>query len=357
MQKILTRGLFASLVLFGLTAFAPASLAATTTVEGTLTAISGTTLPAVLTVQSGVTTYTVNVTSSTVLVRLFNGPSTLEEFAISDLLRVEGTVTGTTIDATKIKNLSIQRKSSFFWGMILSIDSTNKTFTLDPQHRRSLPDQTVITTASTKFFQGNRQGEFSDLVVGMNVRVVGLWRKSLNRITADRILIKLTEINGRVTAVDCTAKTMTVVTNKGKKSEHSWAVNLTDKTVVRDKNLNQITCIDVKVNHRVHVRGLKTGTLTMNALQIWDRGAKKTQNKWEGTILSLDATTKTFVLDLKKGTDPTVQVTAETILVNDNGTVIAFADLVVGHKLQVRGTLSDTTVTANLVIDKSLPAD
>ncbi len=357
MPKALTRGLFVSLVLFGLAAFAPPGLAATTMVEGTLVAISGTTLPAVLTVQSGVTTYTVNVTASTTLVRKFNGPSTLEEFAISDLLRVEGTVTGTTIDTTRIKNLSIQLKGSLFWGTILSIDATNKTFVLDPQHRKSLPDQTVITTASTKFFQGNRQGEFSDLAVGMNVRIVGLWRKLLNRVTADRILIKLTEINGTVTAVDCAAKTMTVVTNKGKKSEHSWTVNLTDKTVVRDKNLNQITCADVKVNHRVHVRGLRTGTLMLNALQIWDRGAKKTQNKWEGTVLSLDATTKTFVLDLKKGTDPTVQVTPETILVNDNGTVITFADLVVGHKVQVRGTLSGAIVTANLVMDKSLPAD
>ncbi|MBI4090126.1 MAG: hypothetical protein HY421_01870 [Candidatus Kerfeldbacteria bacterium] len=327
------------------------------TVEGTLVAISGTSLPAVLTVQSGVTTYTVNVSSSTVLVRKFNAPSTLEEFAIGDLLRIEGTVTGTTIDpTTKIKNLSIQRKGSLFWGTILTIDATNKSFTLDPKHRKSLPDQTVLTTASTKFFQGNRAGVFDDLAVGMNVRIVGLWRKSLSRITADRILIKLTEINGTVSAVDCTAKTMTVKRNKGKSSEQTWSVAIKDDTVIRDKHLDPMTCAGIVVNDRVHVRGLKTGTFAINALQIWDRSINKTKHVWKGEISSIDTTTMSFVLDQKKGDDRTVMVTSETILVNKNGTAIAFTDLVVGHEVQVWGTLTGTTVTANLIMDKDLPS-
>lgn len=327
------------------------------TVEGTLVGISGTSLPAVLTVQSGATTYTVNVTSSTTLVRKFNGPSTLEEFGIGDLLSIEGTITGTTVDpTTKVKNLSIQRKGSLFWGTILSIDATNKTFTLDPKHRKSLPDQTVLTTASTKFFQGNRAGEFDDLAVGMNVRIVGLWRKSLSKVTADRVLIKLTSINGTVEAIDCTAMTMTVVRNKDKKSEKMWAVSLSAETVIRGKQLDAIACNDIEVDHRVHVRGLRTGTAALNALNVWDRDVNKTRRVWKGEVSSIDGTAMTFVLDQKKGDDRTVMPTTETIYVNKNGTAIVFTDLAVGHEVQVWGTLSGTTVTANLIMDKDLPA-
>lgn len=358
-MKTLVRSVSGAMFAFAMLALFSHAATADSTVEGTITAISGTTLPAVLTVQSGVTSYTVNVTSSTTLVRNFNGPSTLEEFAIGDLVVVEGTLTGTTIDATKIKNLSIQRKGSLFWGTILSIDSTNKTLVLDPKHRKNLPDQTVITTSATKFFQGNRAGDFDDLAVGMNVRIVGLWRKSLSKITADRILIKLTQINGTVSAIDCTAKTMTMLRNKGKSSEQSWTVAIKDDTVIRDKQLNIIACNDVKAGHRVHVRGLRTGELTMNALQIWDRGAKKTQNTWNGEITAIDSTNKTFELKVKgkknSSTTYTVATVAETIIVNDNGIAIAFTDLLVGHDVQVKGTLSGTTITGNLIIDKDLP--
>ncbi|MBI4426702.1 MAG: hypothetical protein HY567_03930 [Candidatus Kerfeldbacteria bacterium] len=330
------------------------------TVEGSLVAMSGTSLPAVLTVQSGATTYAVNVTVDTKLVRKFGGPSSLEEFAVGDLLSIEGTVTGTTIDATKIKNLSIQRKSSLFWGKILSIDATAKSFMLDPSKpKKNLPDQTVLTNSKTKVFQGNRAGDFDDLAVGMTVKVIGVWRKSQNQLTADRILIKLTELNGTVTAVDCTANTLMVKTKKGKQ-ETSWTVNLTSDTVIRDKNLNQIACGDVRVDHRVHVRGLRTDATSLNALQIWDRGAKKTQNTWNGEITSIDSTNKTFELKVKgkknSTTSYTVMTTVETIIVNDNGTVVAFTDLVVGHDVQVRGTSIGTNVTANLILDKDLPA-
>lgn len=352
---VTTTAALVAVALFGVIGAADAA-----TIEGSLTAISGMTMPASLSVQSGPTSYTVNVTSATELVRKFNGESTLEEFAIGDLLEVEGTVTGTVVDpTTKIKNLTIQRRGSLFWGQILSIDTVNKTFTLDPKHRKSLDDQTVFTTASTKFFQGNRQGDFDDLAIGMNVRVVGLWRKSLDKITADRILIRLTEINGTISTINCdaTPKTLTVKTNKGKKSENMWTVNLTSETILRDKELTPITCADMKANHRVHVRGLRTGSASLNALAIWDRGLKKAKVDYEGTISSIDSVAQTFVLDRKEKADLTVTLTAETIIVNDEGIAITFASLAVGHKIKVKGVLTDTTLAANLIMDKDLPED
>lgn len=335
---------------------------AATTTEGTLVSISGTTPPATIVMQSGATTYTVNVTSATTLVRKYNGASTLDEFAVADLLQVRGTMTGTTIDATWIRNMTIQRRGAAQWGKVVSIDSTAKTFVLDPMHKKSLDNQTVVTSASTKVFQGNRSGEFSDIAVGMTVKVIGVWRKSVDTINADRILIKLTELNGKVSAVDCTSTPNTITMTRGgmsklSNSSNTWTITLTEKTSLRDKRQLQISCADIKVGHMVSVRGLVTGEKTMNALNVWDKNIARAQKSWEGRIGSIDATAKSFTLTREHKDTLTVLTGAETIFVNDDGVAITFADLVVGHKVGIRGSILDLNVTANLVMDKDLPGD
>jgi hypothetical protein len=325
---------------------------------GTLTAVSGTTVPATLSLQVDTTVYTVNVTEDTKIIRKFNGESSLVELAIGDMLDVRGSLTGTTIDATRIKNLSIQRKGGSFWGSVKSIDATNKTFVLDPTFpKKTLADQTVTTTAATKIFQGNRAGEFSDIAVGMRIKVIGLWRKSANTIAADRLIIQLTELNGTVKAIDTTSTPNTITVKSERKGGKDYVVAITSKTVIRDKKLGILSLADVKVGHKVHVRGLKTGALTLNALQIVDHGAKKTQKVFNGSIVSIDSVNKTFVLDLNKGGNVNVATKTETIYVNEDGTSIVFTDLMVGHDVQVRGPLTGTTITANLILDKDLPED
>lgn len=354
MRKILVSSLAFAIVLSGLSFGAPRVQAATS-VDGTLVAISGTTLPAVLTVQSGITVYTVNVTADTDLVRKFGGPSSLDEFMVADLLQVEGTVTGTTIDATKIKNLSIVRRGTAHWGKILSIDPDAKTFRFDP-NRSSLDNQTVTTTTSTKVFQGNRKGAFSDLKVGMMVKIIGVWRPSLDLIMAERILIKITELNGKVLSVNCETMVLTMSVKKGQGSQ-TWTVNLTEKTVLRDKTMDPITCASIKVGGRVHVRGLRTAERTVTALQLWFKDVDKQRHAWKGEIVSIDAGAFTFVIDQAgdSADNRTVVKTDATIYVNENGTAITFGNLAVGHEVIVWGTLSGTTITSNLVMDKDLP--
>ncbi len=339
--------------------------------RGILTAMSGPTLPATLTLQVEATAYTVNVTSSTRIVRKYQGPSSLEEFVVGDDLRVWGTLTGTTIDATKLKNYSIQRVGGTFWGTILSIDSAASTFVLDARGR---DDQTVVVRSTTKIFQGNRAGVFADLSTGQTVRVIGVWRKSAKQVLADRILIKLTSLNGTIGSVDCTARTFTLNVKGGKFEESSlvkrltggttkiWTVTMTDATVLRDKELDPITCADLKANHKAHVRGLRTSASTLNALQVIDQGVKKTPKTITGVVSELDATAKTFVVTKSKAktygsTTYTVGTTAETIIVNSQGTLITFGDLANGHRVSVLGSLSDDQFTANLIIDRDLPGE
>lgn len=355
MRKLVTFGSLAlMLVTSGLITPQPAQ-AASSTIQGTLTAMSGTTAPAVLTVQSGLTTYTVNVSSSTTLVRKFFGTSTLDEFVVADLLVIKGVVTGTTIEASHIRNLTIQRRGGSFPGKVISVDAAAKTFVLDPTARR-VANQTVHVSSNAKLFTGNQAGVFGDLAAGQKVMVIGLWRKTANTVEADRVMIKLTHLEGKIATVTCTSdpKTMTITT-KGQNSA-TWTVNLTSTTVIQDKQLNAAVCTDMAVDHQVKIQGLKTGTNTIQAIKIWDRGIKRTRHAWEGTIASIDSTAKTLVLNRKKGTDPVVVTSAATVYVNRLGAAIAFTDLAVNHKVIVLGTSSGSTLNANLVIDAGLPA-
>lgn len=320
--------------------------------RGTLTALSGTTLPATLSLQIGGTLYTVNVTSATVLDRKYNGTSTLDEFAIGDTLRVWGTLNGTTIDpTTRVKNYSIQRVGGTFKGVIRSIDASARSFVLDLPAR---DDQTVLVVSTTKVFQGNRAGTFADLAVGQSVKVIGVWRRSQDQVRADRILIKLTELNGTLATVSCDISTLTMNVKKGRATQ-TWTLGLTASTVLRDKDMDPVTCAELAANHKVHVRGLRTGSAALNVLLLVDKGLQRKAYLWKGEVTSLSQDAKTFILDQKKGTDPLVMATSETIIVNEQGVAITFADLVAGHEVQVRGTITGTTITANLILDKDLP--
>ncbi len=79
-----------------------------TTFEGTLKAVSGTTLPATLTITVGGVDYTVNVASDTSILSSLWGRSSLTNFRVGDNIRVYGSVNGTTINATVIRDTSIR---------------------------------------------------------------------------------------------------------------------------------------------------------------------------------------------------------------------------------------------------------
>lgn len=338
--------------------------------RGTLTGMSGIALPATLTLQVDTTTYTVNVGSETKIVRKYNGRSSLEEFAIGDSIRVWGTKAGTVLTASKLKDYSIQRIGGTFAGTIGSIDTTGQTFVLDVKHR---DDQTIQVVASTKVFQGNRAGSFSDLAVGQTVRVIGVWRKSADTVRADRILIKLTEINGTIGAVDCTSNTFTVNSKGGMFGSSSlklltggttktWTVTITDATILRDKELDPLTCADLKANHKVSVRGLRTSSTALNALQVVDKGAKKTPKTITGTISDVNTGSMTFTVTKSNSssqgnTTYAVSATPETLYVDSTGVAITFASLANGHRVSVWGTLTGDQFIANLVIDKDLPVE
>lgn len=68
---------------------------------------------------------TVNVSTSTQIVRRYNGASELDELSANDQLQVWGKLTGTTLVATRIKDTSIQDAWTRFVGRVLTVSPSS----------------------------------------------------------------------------------------------------------------------------------------------------------------------------------------------------------------------------------------
>lgn len=331
-----------------------------TFVTGTLTAMSGTTLPATLTVKAGATVYTVEVTTATTIVRKYNGGTDLGEFLVGDLVEVRGTLSNdvaNTISATKIKDVSIQRVGGTFKGKVVSRNCDAGYFTFKPDGR---VEQKVYFTASTKFIRGGEKIGCASLMTNERAKVIGLWRKADNRIDADRVIVDLRTISGTISAITLTdgglpatfvidrkvkSTAYHAATSEGSETTtESWTVNVTSTTKLYRKYLKTATLEEFLVGDKVEARGTLAGDNTLNARWVRNSSLTIKYGDFQGTVLSVDADAKTFVLRTKekKLGDVTVTVTDATKYVDENG-LRAFADISAGDKLKVLGTYNSST--------------
>ncbi|MFH0773644.1 MAG: DUF5666 domain-containing protein [bacterium] len=157
-------------------------------ISGKLVTIAGT----VLTVQKDQTTYTVTTTDSTVFKRRFGASSSLSEFSPNDQLLIignrkknnDGTLSSTDIEASYIRNMSIQRRFAVFNGEVASI--SGDTLTLQTKGRGV---QIAYVSNKTQYKEKNVLISFSSIKVGDTLIVKGeLWDRANNKIDAKTIL-------------------------------------------------------------------------------------------------------------------------------------------------------------------------
>jgi hypothetical protein len=156
--------------------------------KGQLVTISGSTL----TVKKDEELYTVFVTESTELKRKFGASSTLNEFSPQDTLLVigkrtknsDGTFSSSDIEASYIRNMSIQRRFTVFTGEVTG--KTSNTLTLTTVGRGI---QTVYISSNTQLKEKNRTISLADIELGNKIVVKGeLWDRASNKIDAKMIL-------------------------------------------------------------------------------------------------------------------------------------------------------------------------
>lgn len=127
-------------------------------------------------------TYTVSMTNQTKLRRHYGGQATLAEFTVGNFVDVSGVWTDSTktsINATSIRNRSIMMRRGAFIGEVIS--KTGNTIVIATKSRGN---QTVTVSGTTKYVNRTQQAiKLSDIEVGHNIRVRGLWDKSNNTVT------------------------------------------------------------------------------------------------------------------------------------------------------------------------------
>ena len=147
---------------------------------GTLKSMTSTTL----TVASWGGDWTVNVSSTTKLSRKNDGKSMLSEFAVGDMIRVEGKASTTglwTIDAKKVWDSSIELRSDLR-GTISNLSGS--TFTLTTKKGVAVA---VTLNADAKIMLMGKTATSADLSNGMMVTVVGVWNAGKSTLMASKV--------------------------------------------------------------------------------------------------------------------------------------------------------------------------
>jgi len=151
-------------------------------IKGTLTAMTGN----VLTVRQGQTNLTIRTTDKTKFKRKFGGISSLGEFSINDQLIIIGNrnADSTEIEASYIRNMSIQRRFAVFVGEVTAKSSS--VLTLKTESRGA---QTAIISSNTTYKEKNKTITFADIQIGDKILVKGeLWDRASDKIDAKAVL-------------------------------------------------------------------------------------------------------------------------------------------------------------------------
>ncbi len=154
------------------------------TLRGTLDSIGTNTL----TIKSWGGIWNINIATSTKLVRNFGGASNLSEFQKGDWVSVQGKINDSaawTIDATIVKNSSIQAKNADFSGIISNMSSS--TFSLTTAKRGTVQ---VTVNADAKIIVDHKTGVITDLKNGMVAKIKGVWNRAQSSVAASWISVK-----------------------------------------------------------------------------------------------------------------------------------------------------------------------
>lgn len=169
------------------------------------------------------------------------------------------------------------------------------------------------------------------------------------------LLQRLFAIRAVVTG-DISAKTDTTITVIDK-DDVSYTVNITDKTVLMRKFWGKATLAEMKVGDTVNVVGkwVNRDTKEINAQLVRDISIQKRAGAFFGNVLTLTA--NGWTIQTARGKE-TVTITGTTKLVNRKEEAIKQADIVIGHRIRVKGLWdanANTITEATQVKDFTLP--
>src|SRR3989344_3871252 len=245
-------------------------------IRGTLSELPSTTLPTTITITSGGKPYLVNISSSTVIVRRYNGKSTLTEFAMSDDVEVVGKTTDSgNIQAKILKNHSIYlTNTKGVFGNIKSINADNNTLVFNWKDK----DYNVKVDANTKIIIPGIKAKaaLADLKVGDRAQGRAVYNSLTQTYLAKIVVVvsrngidllkktaKMVNKTGTFSKIESTTLPATIEAIKDGKT---YKINITDKTVITRKHFGKSDLSEFKAGDKIRVIGKYTAsTMTIDA--------------------------------------------------------------------------------------------
>lgn len=225
---------------------------------------------------------TINTASATKVSRRFGAATTVGQISTGDYVSIEGTLDQTqsalTVNATFIKDWSIQDKSATFSGTVSSVDTASNSFVLASRQRGNV---TVDVTASTTIMKGNQTATFADITQGATISSVsGTWDTVNSTLTASKVRVYVNEavlnkriFEGRLQAIAGTTAPTTLTLQVGKTT---YTVNVAANTTLITNKWNATTLSAMTTGNTVRVYGSvdPSNTATINALVVRDVSLK-----------------------------------------------------------------------------------
>jgi Domain of unknown function (DUF5666) len=186
------------------------------TFTGKITAINGNSLAVTLTKGQA---DTVDV-SSAKMVRHYGAAMTVADLQVNDSVTIQGTLSGSTITASMLRDDSLQLHSGNFSGTITAISGAS--FILKTPKRSY---QTINTNSATIIKEGGKAAQFSALTVSSTVAVSGVWDRTNSNVYAKTVSIVTaaptpaqiacigSAVNARETALDSAMSAYTQAIN------------------------------------------------------------------------------------------------------------------------------------------------
>ena len=248
-------------------------------VRGTLSELPSTTLPTTMAITSGGKSYLVDVTASTVIVRRYNGKSTLTEFAPADDVEVWGAASDSgNIKAKVLKNHSIYlTNTKGVFGNIKSIDDANNAFVFtwkDKDYNAKVDANTKIIIPGIK-----AKAKLADLKVGDRAQGRAVYSSLTKTYLAKHIVVvrragvdllkkaaKTVNKTGTISKIEGTVLPAVL---KATKDGKIYKINVTSKTVITRKHFGKSDLSEFKVGDKIRVIGkYNANTMTITALVL-----------------------------------------------------------------------------------------
>lgn len=227
-----------------------------------ITAISGSVLTVAQTWGSLVSTWVVNIDTSTELIRRYGGASAISEFTVGDYIAVKGMLDTTkstpTITAKIIRDYSIQRENATLAGTVASVDTSAQSFVLITPNRGN---QTIFVSSSTVVKQGGATTTFSTIVVGQKItKAYGVWNNLNNTMQAQKVdiyqnnaLLNKRTFEGTLKSISATTSVPTTIVLTVENKD--FTVNIPSGISVLGKNWLAIPLTTFVTGDKVRVYG------------------------------------------------------------------------------------------------------